>query len=57
MEFFPRNWASNLTWSKPPQQTISGYASAKGLLTRAGMSDHSGSDEAEWRSVEAVVQP
>jgi hypothetical protein len=56
MEFFPRYWAFNLTWSEAPKGTISSYAAPKGVLTRAGMPNHPGSHEAEWRGIEAAFQ-
>lgn len=55
MEFFPKYWAFNLTWSEAPKRRIYSYATPKGWLTKPDMPNHSGSHEADWRDLEAAI--
>ncbi|MDR6851751.1 hypothetical protein J2Y54_001244 [Sphingomonas sp. BE123] len=56
LEFFPTNWAFNISWHEQPQRTIYSYAKwregdgwkARGYLTRAGMDKHAIGHRAEW---------
>ena len=54
MEFYPKYWAFNLTWSEAPSRSISSYAWPKGKLTKPGMDNHEGSQAAEWTGIEAA---
>nr|WP_246332896.1 hypothetical protein [Aureimonas mangrovi] len=52
MEFFPRYWAFNVTWRENQRrEKIYSFCKPKGVLTRAGMANHEGSHEAEWRGI------
>jgi hypothetical protein len=59
MEFFPTNWAFNLSWHEQPQRSIYSYApwrqgdgwKRNGYLTRQGMANHGGSHEPEWQEL------
>ena len=52
MEFFPRYWAFNLTWSERPKRRIASYLPPTRILTKPGMSNHEGSHKAEWHGIE-----
>ena len=54
LEFFPRFWAFNLTWSEAPKRTISSYAAPKGCLTKPGMPNHAKSHQAEWSGIDTA---
>jgi hypothetical protein len=56
MEFYPKLWAFNLTWSEAPKRIISSYAAPNGILTRPGMPNHDGSHESEWREIVTARQ-
>lgn len=49
--FFPKLWAFNINWREGPERRIDSYVTPKGCLTKAGMPNHGGSHEAEWRGV------
>ena len=57
MEFFPTNWAFNISWSDRPKRRIHSYAQwcqaglwkRNGYLTRPGMANHEGSHAASWQ--------
>ena len=55
MQFFPRLWAFNLTWSEAPKRTIHSYSHPKGWLTKPGMANHEDSHRAEWSGIEAAL--
>lgn len=46
--FFPKLWAFNICWQEEPERVIRSYASPKGILTRPGMANHTGSHAAEY---------
>lgn len=59
MQFFPTNWAFNISWNENPKREIHSFApwiangklKKSGYLTRPGMPNHEGSHEAEWREL------
>ncbi|WP_421872533.1 hypothetical protein [Pararhizobium sp.] len=44
--FFPKLWAFNIQWHERPVRRIRSYVTPAGLLTRAGMDNHSGDHSA-----------
>lgn len=48
MCFFSKMGAFNISWHEKPLRQIDSYAKPKGYLTRAGMSNHGGTHEAEY---------
>lgn len=48
LQFFPKLAAFNIGWHERPLRTIHSYADPKGLLTRPGMENHSGSHAGEY---------
>lgn len=55
LEFFPKYWAFNITWSEAPARRISSYAWPKGCLTRPGMANHAGVHAAEWEGIAGAM--
>lgn len=57
MYFFPTLCAFNLGWHQNPEKSIRSWIPPKGLLTKPGMDNHSGSHEPEYvdflRSIES----
>lgn len=47
--FFPKLWAFNIRWQEQPERVIRSYAAPRGILTKPGMTNHSGSHAAEYR--------
>ncbi|WP_275787243.1 hypothetical protein [Pararhizobium gei] len=47
--FFPKLWAMNIQWHECPARRIASYAEPKGLLTKQGMGNHSGSHAEHYR--------
>lgn len=62
MQFFPTNWAFNISWHEAPGRTIHSYAKwrtadgwkGSGYLTRPGMENHSISHHDAWLSLAEV---
>lgn len=62
MEFFPSNWACNLTWQEQPERAISSFArwrtsdgwQTSGFLTRPGMPGHEANHRDEWQELIAL---
>lgn len=52
--FFPGRWAVNINWREQPERRIDSYAAPRGLLTKPGQDNHTGS-HAEW--YEGFPQP
>lgn len=50
--FYPKLWAFNIQWREDPERRITSYAHPKGLLTKPGMDNHSGSHEDHWTGIE-----
>jgi hypothetical protein len=48
LQFYPRYWAFNITWSEKPIKRIDSFARPTGCLTRPGMENHDGSHEHAW---------
>lgn len=48
MVFFPKLAAFNISWHQKPSKRISSYVPPKGILTKPGMSNHTGSHEEEY---------
>jgi hypothetical protein len=55
--FFSKMGAFNISWHEKPLRQIDSYAKPKGYLTRAGMSNHGGSHETEYRGLLASLGP
>lgn len=59
MEFFPTNWAFNLTWQKESKRTVSSFAKWRtpdgwkrsGYLTRQGAPGHDDDHHGEWKAL------
>lgn len=51
MQFFPKYWAFNLTWRENPARKISSFIAPRGVLTKPGMANHSGSHKALWEDI------
>jgi hypothetical protein len=62
LEFFPTNWAFNISWRERPSQSVYSFArweiedgwKASGWLTRPGMANHAGDHRDAWHPIEAV---
>lgn len=46
--FFPKLCAFNINWREVPKRRIDSYAAPKGCLTKAGMSNHTGSHREQY---------
>jgi hypothetical protein len=54
LEFFPTLWAFNIQWREAPERRIDSFAAPRGCLTKAGMDNHVGTHESEWRRIDAT---
>lgn len=51
--FFPKQnlWACNIGWREEPERRIDSYTSPRGLLTKPGLANHTGSHASEWQGI------
>ncbi len=52
--FFPKLAAFNITWHENPERRISSYIKPRGILTKPGMDNHSGSHAAFYKGFPAL---
>ncbi len=51
LQFFPALFAFNIGWHERPQRRITSYAAPRGVLTKPGMANNTGSHDAEWQNL------
>ncbi|WP_210259761.1 hypothetical protein [Rhizobium sophorae] len=51
LQFYPRYWAFNITWSEKPIRRIDSFTKPTGCLTKPGMENHVGSHEHLWAGI------
>ena len=56
MEFFPANWAFNITWSEMPKRRIFSHASPKGWLLKSGVAGNAEGHAALWGGIEKAFK-
>jgi hypothetical protein len=56
LQFFPKLAAFNIGWHEYPKRRITSFAAPRGLLTKPGLPNHTGSHRSEYPGFPALIE-